>query len=71
MAVGIQVAMSKKLALKANWRLLYDNQPALAEVPLHTPGGIDTGVNVLAPYGKTDQGFSVSLVLSITPPKKP
>ena len=69
--VGIQVAMSKKLALKANWRLLYDNQPALAEVRLHTPGGIDTGVNVLAPYGKTDQGFSVSLVLSITPPKKP
>lgn len=69
-SVGIQVAMSKKLALKANWRLLFDNQPALAEVPLYTPGGVNTGLNVLAPYGKTDQGFSVSLVFSIAPPKK-
>jgi putative salt-induced outer membrane protein YdiY len=70
-SVGVQVAMTEKLALKANWRLLYDNQPALAEVPLFTPGGVDTGIKVLAPYGKTDQGFSVSLVLSIAPPKKP
>jgi putative salt-induced outer membrane protein YdiY len=70
-SVGIQVAMSKALALKANYRLLYDNQPALAEVPLVTPGGVNTGIRVLAPYGKTDQGFSVSLVVSIAPPKKP
>jgi hypothetical protein len=62
--------MSKKLALKASWRLLYDNQPALAEVPLYTAGGGNTGLKVLAPYGKTDQGFSVSLVLSVAPPKK-
>jgi len=70
-SLGIQVAMSKKLALKANYRVLFDNHPALAEVRLVTPGGVDTGQSVLAPYGKTDQGFSVSLVLSITPPKKP
>jgi putative salt-induced outer membrane protein YdiY len=69
-ALGIQVAMSKKLALKASWRLLYDNQPALASVPLYTPGGENTGLSVLAPYGKTDQGFSVSLVFSIAPAKK-
>jgi len=69
-SLGIQVAMSKKLALKASWRLLYDNQPALAEVPLYTSGGANTGIMVLAPYGKTDRGFSVSLVLSVAPPKK-
>jgi putative salt-induced outer membrane protein YdiY len=69
-SLGLQVAMSKKLALKANWRLLFDNQPALAAVPLYTGGGTSTGLTVLAPYGKTDQGFSVSLVLSIAPPKK-
>lgn len=69
-SLGIQVAMSAKLALKANWRLLYDNQPALAAVPLFTSAGGSTGASVLAPYGKTDQGFSVSLVVSVAPPKK-
>jgi hypothetical protein len=70
-SLGLQVAISGKLALKANWRLLYDNQPALAKVPLFAPGGVDTGTSVLAPYRKTDQGLSVSLVLSIAPPKQP
>ena len=67
---GLHVAMSKTLGLKVNWRLLWDNQPALAEVPLHTPGGIDTGFTVLAPYKELDQGLSVSLVFSFAPPKK-
>jgi putative salt-induced outer membrane protein YdiY len=70
-SLGVQVSMTKKLAMKANWRLLFDNQPALASVPLFTPAGVDTGQRVLAPYGKIDQGFSVSLVFSIAPPKKP
>jgi putative salt-induced outer membrane protein YdiY len=67
---GLQVAMTKKLGLKVNWRLLWDHQPALAEYGLRTPGGIDTGLTVLAPYKELDQGFSVSLVLSFAPPKK-
>jgi putative salt-induced outer membrane protein YdiY len=67
---GLHVAMSKTLGLKVNWRLVWDNQPALAEVPLHTPGGIDTGLTVLAPYKELDQGLSVSLVFSFAPPKK-
>lgn len=67
---GLQVAMTKKLGLKVNWRLLWDNQPALAEYGLYTPGGIDTGLTVLAPYKELDQGFSVSLVFSFAPPKK-
>jgi putative salt-induced outer membrane protein YdiY len=67
---GLHVAMSSTLGLKVNWRLLYDNQPALAEFPLFAPGGIDTGTTVLAPYKKLDQGVSVSLVFSFAPPKK-
>jgi putative salt-induced outer membrane protein YdiY len=67
--LGLHVAMSSRLGLKLNWRLLWDNQPALAEFPLFV-GGVDAGTTVLAPYKKTDQGFSVSLVFSIAPPKK-
>jgi putative salt-induced outer membrane protein YdiY len=67
---GLHVAMSSKLGLKVNWRLLWDNQPALAEYGLLTPGGVDTGLTVLAPYKELDQGFSVSLVFSFAPPKK-
>ena len=67
---GLHVAMNAKLGLKVNWRILYDNQPAFAELPLFTPGGVPTGSTVLAPYKKTDQGLSVSLVFSTAPPKK-
>jgi putative salt-induced outer membrane protein YdiY len=67
--LGLHVAMSSRLGLKVNWRLLWDNQPALAEFPLHV-GGVDTGIKVLAPYKETDQGFSVSLVFSFAPPKQ-
>ena len=67
---GLRVAMSAKLGLKVNWRILFDNQPASAEIPLFAPGGAPTGTTVVAPYKKTDQGFSVSLVFSVAPPTK-
>jgi putative salt-induced outer membrane protein YdiY len=68
---GVHVAMSSKLGLKVNWRLLWDNQPALAEYDLFSPGvGGNTGLKVFAPYKELDQGFSVSLVFSFAPPKK-
>jgi putative salt-induced outer membrane protein YdiY len=65
--LGLHVAMSTTLGLKVNWRLLWDNLPALSEIPLVGPGGAST---VLAPYKELDQGFSVSLVFSFAPPKK-
>ena len=68
---GLHVAMSSKLGLKVNWRLLWDNQPALAEYDLFAPGvGGNTGLTVVAPYKELDQGFCVSLVFSFAPPKK-
>ena len=69
--LGLHVAMSSKLGLRVNWRLLWDHQPALAEYDLFAPGtGGNTGLTVLAPYKEVDQGFSVSLVFSFAPPKK-
>jgi putative salt-induced outer membrane protein YdiY len=67
---GLHVAMSTTLGLKVNWRLLWDNQPALSDVPLLGSGGVPTGLRVPAPYKELDQGFSVSLVFSFAPPKK-
>jgi putative salt-induced outer membrane protein YdiY len=67
---GLHVAMSSTLGLKVNWRLLWDNLPALSEVPLLGAGGVPTGLTVLAPYKELDQGFSVSLVFSFAPPRK-
>jgi len=67
---GLHVAMSERLGLKVNWRVLFNNAPPSTEIPLYTPGGTDTGLVVLAPYKKTDQGLSVSLVFSVAPPKK-
>ena len=67
---GLHVAMSSKLGLKVNWRILYNNLPPSTEVPLFTTGGAPTGLTVSAPYKKTDQGLSVSLVFSVAPPKK-
>ncbi len=67
---GLHVAMGAKLGLKVNWRILHNNLPPSTDIPLFTPGGIPTGLTVLAPYKKTDQGLSVSLVFSVAPPKK-
>jgi putative salt-induced outer membrane protein YdiY len=67
---GLHAAMSSTLGLKVNWRILYNNQPPSTEVPLFATGGVPTGITVLAPYKKTDQGLSVSLVFSLAPPKK-
>jgi putative salt-induced outer membrane protein YdiY len=67
--VGVHVAMNTRLGLKVNWRLLFNNDPPSTELPLFTPGGVPTGLTVLAPFKKTDQGFSVSLVFSVAPPK--
>jgi putative salt-induced outer membrane protein YdiY len=67
---GLHVAMNARLGLKVNWRILYNNLPPSTELPLFTAGGVPTGETVLAPYKKTDQGLSVSLVFSVAPPKK-
>ncbi len=69
--LGLQVAMTKTVGLKVNWRLLFNNQPPLVEVPLVSAEGVASGRSVLAPYRKLDQGLSVSLVFTKAPARKP
>jgi len=52
---SIAVAMSSRLALKTSLQLLYDNDPALAAVPL---GDIE----VLAPLKKVDSTLTLAIV---------
>lgn len=68
--LGLHVAMSERLGLQVNWRLLWDNQPALALLPLFSRDLVPTGLDALVPSKKVDQGFSVSLVFKLAPTRK-
>jgi len=58
---SVSVAMSERLALKASLQLLYDNQPALSEIPLLQVDFLD-GTTVLAELDNLDSVLTVSLV---------
>jgi putative salt-induced outer membrane protein YdiY len=59
---GLPIDISSVLALKPSIRLLWRNDPALAEVPLlDAPGGTQTGT-VFAPLKKLDSFFNISLI---------
>ncbi len=60
---SLSVAMSESLGLKTSLRTAFDNQPALARVPLQSPSGDDAG-SVLVPRQKLDRVFTVALVVS-------
>lgn len=63
--VSLQVAMSKRLALKTALQAKYDNQPALEELDVVDPSGAPvTGVSVLRPLDETDLKATVSLVVN-------
>ena len=62
---SIVVDINDILALKPSRLLQWRNQPSLSEVPLFTPGGVDTGLTVLAPLRKLDTQFTLALVLSL------
>jgi putative salt-induced outer membrane protein YdiY len=61
----LPVSISEKLALKPAYRLLWRNDPALTEIPLYTPEGVDTEEKVLTPLDELDTIFTLALVLSI------
>jgi len=57
----ISVAMSKRLALKASFQLLFDNRPALTDIPLIGGDSLD-GSRVLVELDNLDSVLMVSLV---------
>jgi len=61
--LGLSVSMSSRLALRASYRMLLRNLPALEELPLLDASGVQIG-SVTAPLRKVDQGMSLSVVFS-------
>ena len=60
---SLSVAMNEHLGLKTSFRTTFDNQPALASVPLVTAMGEAVG-EVVVPREKVDHVFTVALVVS-------
>ena len=60
---AVSVAMNEHLGLKTSLRTTFDNQPALARLPLRSPGG-EQGGTVLVRREKLDRVFTVALVVS-------
>lgn len=55
----ISVAIADGLALKTSLQVLFDNEPALTEIPLGT-----TGTTVLTPLDEVDTVFTLAVVLT-------
>ncbi|MEJ2541801.1 MAG: hypothetical protein P8188_17855, partial [Gemmatimonadota bacterium] len=62
---SVTVDITDVLALKPSLLLQWRNLPSLGEVPLFSPGGVDTGTTVLAPLRKLDTTFTIALVLTL------
>ena len=62
---SLVVDINDVIALKPSLLFQWRNLPSLSEVPLFTPGGVDTGLTVLAPLRKLDTQFTLALVLSL------
>lgn len=60
---ALSVAMNEHLGLKTSLRTTFDNEPALARLPLRSPGGEEAGA-VLVHREKLDRVFTVALVVS-------
>jgi putative salt-induced outer membrane protein YdiY len=60
----VAVSMTSRLALKVSLQWLYDNVPALSEVPREFPLGTATGETVLVPLDELDTVFTASLVIN-------
>jgi hypothetical protein len=71
---SLGVSMTDRLGLQVSLGVVYDNRPALALVDLYgssagdLPAGPITG-SVLAPLGKWDREFAVSIVVNLVPQK--
>jgi len=62
--VSLGVGLTKGLAFKTSYQLLFDNVPARVAVPLFDPGGTALG-NVRVPTNKTDSYLTLSLVIKL------
>lgn len=61
---AVSVAMNQHLGLKTSFRTTFDNQPALARVPLMATAGGERVGDVLVRRKELDRVFTVALVVS-------
>lgn len=61
---SLSVSMNEHLGLKTSFRTTFDNEPALARVPLVSPSGAEAG-SVLLSRKEFDRVFTVALVVSL------
>ena len=61
---SLMAPLTKSLALKASIRIIKNNRPPEAEVPLYGPDNLDTGLTVLVPRRKVDTFFTTTIVLN-------
>ncbi|HRD02562.1 MAG TPA: DUF481 domain-containing protein [Candidatus Saccharicenans sp.] len=61
---SLMAPLTKSLALKASVRVMRNNRPPEAEVPLYSPDNIDTGLTVLIPRRKADTFFTTTIVIN-------
>lgn len=61
---SLMAPLTKSLALKASVRVMKNNRPPEAEVPLYGPDNVDTGLTVLVPRQKVDTFFTTTIVLN-------
>ena len=60
----LAVSISDRLALKVSFQALWDNLPALAQLPLEFPAGSPTGDTVVVELDSTDTVLTTALVIT-------
>ncbi|MDD8030679.1 MAG: DUF481 domain-containing protein [Acidobacteriota bacterium] len=61
---SIAASISRSLALKASYRILHTNAPAMTNLPLYDPEGQPTGLTVPFVLKKLDTFFTTSIVIN-------
>jgi hypothetical protein len=60
----VTASISRSLALKMSFRMIYQNLPAIQSVPLYDIDGLPLGVNVGVPLNKLDTLLTTSIVIN-------
>jgi putative salt-induced outer membrane protein YdiY len=62
---SLSVSLTESLAFKTSLQLLFDNRPALLDVPLVDGSGVPTGTRVSTPGEKLDRLLTLTMVIKL------
>ncbi len=63
-SLHLAAPLSKNLALKTGVRILRNHKPPMMTIPLFSPEGYETGIQVSIPRGKVDNFFTTTIVFN-------